>query len=674
MDERRLGNLEEESVADRRLSAIMFTDISGYTALAQADERQALEVLEKHNRILRPFFSKYNGREVKTIGDSFLVEFGSALDATLCAIKIQESLHDYNASSKEQWKINLRIGIHVGDVVHKGDDILGDAVNIASRIQPLAESEGVCLSQQVFDQIHNKIGRPLVQLQGPELKNVSYETNVYSVRMPWQETAATFEQAPNKRDIGMDRLRIAVLPFLNMSRDQSDDYFADGMTEEVIASVSRMQTLSVISRTSVMHYKNNPKRTSEISKDLGAGTVVEGSVRKAGNKVRITVKLIDASKDQNLWVQTWEKDFEDVFTIQREIANKIASSLKVRLLGASRLKTGLASKEAVQAYDLYLKGLHLIEQGHEFVDEIALTYLEAAMKLDPSSALIHNAIARYFFANTTLVVPSNEGWQKVDHFARKALVLDPELSEAHATLAMFDYQHQLNWPEAEIEFREALRLNPNSSDTLMNYGFFLMCPLGLFGEAEPLLRKAEKLDPWSSEAPDSTAWVLFLTGRIEEAESKIIETRKRFNDDRLGTLALMRIYLKTGRLDLAFQETRKLEHRASYSFSLGHAGYLYGALEMKEHANRILQKLLKPPKYFVEGAPLSFAIALTYLGLGNKEQAFRHLNSACDERSYAITAAYQLPEIQQLNGDPRFEEIESKMGVRSYLARRRPNC
>src|SRR5579859_4882784 len=240
----------------------MFTDIVGYTALNQSDEAQALEVLDRHDKLLRPFFLKFNGREVKTIGDSFLVEFDSALDATLCAIEIQKFLHDYNISTREDWKIKLRIGIHLGDVVRKGKDILGDAVNIASRIQPLADPEGICLSEQVFDQVHNKIDYPLQRLEGPKLKNVAYATDLYNIVMPWDRETTSIRpmQSSELRQIELDPLRIAILPFTSMSPDPNDDYFADGMTEELISKISLVRELSVISRTSVMSYKKSQSK------------------------------------------------------------------------------------------------------------------------------------------------------------------------------------------------------------------------------------------------------------------------------------------------------------------------------------------------------------------------------------------------------------------------------
>jgi adenylate cyclase len=284
--------MNDEDASRRTLACIMFTDMVEYTALAQSNEEQSLRVLERHNELVRPFFLKRRGREVKTIGDSFLVEFESALDAASCAIEIQEFLHDYNLSSTEEWKIKLRIGIHLGDVIHKGADVLGDAVNIASRIRPLADAEGICLTRQVHDLVQNKIRVPMQSLGIVPLKNVAQSIEVFKVVTPWDKDIPT-QKEPGKVT------RIAVLPFTNMSPNPSDEYFADGLTEELIDRLSQVKGLEVIARTSVMTYKNKDKKISEIGKELRVGSIIEGSVRKAGNKIRATVNLIDSTSESD---------------------------------------------------------------------------------------------------------------------------------------------------------------------------------------------------------------------------------------------------------------------------------------------------------------------------------------------------------------------------------------
>jgi adenylate cyclase len=262
----------------RRLAAIMFTDMVGYTALGQKNESLSIALVDEQRRLIRPILIKHNGREVKTIGDGFLVEFSSAMDAVRCAYDIQRTLREFNISQQSDERITLRIGLHVGDVVESQGDISGDAVNIASRIQSLAEDGGVCVTRQVYDQVQNKFDLPLKSLGNRSLKNVNVPLDVYKMVLPWEQ-----EQKAAASDL--DASRVAVLPFANMSPDPGDSYFADGITEEIIPTLSGVSGLNVISRTSVMGYKGTTKRVKEIGGELEAGSVLEGSFRKAGNKI-----------------------------------------------------------------------------------------------------------------------------------------------------------------------------------------------------------------------------------------------------------------------------------------------------------------------------------------------------------------------------------------------------
>ncbi len=263
------------------------------------------------------------------MGDAFLVEFASALDAVRCAYDVQRASREFNISLPDEERVRLRVGVHLGDVVESEGDVLGDAVNVASRIQALAEEGGVCVTRQVFDQVKNKFELPLVSLGEKSLKNVAGEVEVYRVSMPWSEGAAGAAE-------GLDRHRIAVMPLVNMISDPKDEYFADGMTEELISAISKVRGLSVISRTSAMHYKNHSKLASEIGRRLKAGTLLEGSVRKAGERVRIGVQLINTETDEHLWAENYDRTLEDVFSIQSDIAQSVASVLKVTLLESDR--------------------------------------------------------------------------------------------------------------------------------------------------------------------------------------------------------------------------------------------------------------------------------------------------------------------------------------------------
>ena len=275
----------------RRLAAIMFTDLVGFTALSQRNESVALSVLDEQRELLRPVFIRHDGREVKTIGDAFLVHFPSALSAVKCAYEIQKTTREFNNSLPEERRVHLRIGIHLGDVVESQGDISGDAVNVASRIESLADSGGVCLTRQVYDQVQNKFELPLISLGTRLLKNVSSSMEVYKMVMPWDATVAALS---GRRDAS----RIAILPFANISPDPADEYFSDGMTDELIAVLSKIGGLRVVARTSVMRFKGEKATANRIGQELKVGSLIEGSVRKSKNQVRITVQLVDTESEE----------------------------------------------------------------------------------------------------------------------------------------------------------------------------------------------------------------------------------------------------------------------------------------------------------------------------------------------------------------------------------------
>ena len=314
----------------RKLAAIMFTDIVGFTSLAQRDEDRAMRLLSEHNNLMRSILPKYSGREVKTIGDAFLIEFPSALDAVRSSVAIQKGMYERNSVLGASNRIQLRVGIHVGDVISKQDgDILGDAVNISSRIEQFATPGGICISEQVFAQVNNKVDLRFVRLESQKLKNVDLPMDLYRIVLPWEGESA-------KQDVVLDSRRVAVLPFKNMSPDPNDEYFADGLTEEVIASLSKVKELTVIARTSVMQYRAVSKRVTEIGRELNAGTLVEGSIRKAGNRIRVTVQMIDAQKDGHLWAQNYDRNLDDIFAIQTDIAERVTKELRIRARGCRK--------------------------------------------------------------------------------------------------------------------------------------------------------------------------------------------------------------------------------------------------------------------------------------------------------------------------------------------------
>jgi len=525
----------------------MFTDMVGYSALAQADEANALAVLERHNRLLRPILRKFAGREVKTVGDAFLVEFDSALDSARCALEIQRVLHDYNRRPASGTPIRVRIGIHVGDVVHAAGDVLGDVVNIASRVQGVADPEGICVTQQVYDQLQNKVATPFTKLPPVALKNIQVPVGIFKVVQPWDGPAPETPVRPP----GSGR-SLAVLPLANISPDPSDEYFADGLTEELISSLSQLRGLSVIARTSVVGYKTAPKSVAQVGAELGVDTVLEGSVRKSGNQLRISLQLIDVASQRHLWSNNYNREIDDVFAVQTDIAERTADALRLELgatVPAGERRTPTAN---VEAYDLYLRGL-VVARAHdrEGTDD-AVRLFEESTRLDPNFAEAYAAWGNLYVTVAGDLLSMREVMPRARELAARAIEIDPQSSEAHATLANIAFQFDLDWSRAEAEFRRAIELNPSNVGALRFYALLLLV-LARFEEAKDVYRRIVRLDP-GGEGNMLLAQAELGSGNFERA-SRLMEEH-RHHDPRDPGLHVYRglFYVEVGRIDDARRE------------------------------------------------------------------------------------------------------------------------
>ena len=476
------------SQGERRLAAIMFTDMVGYTTLGQKNESLSLALVDEQRKLIRPILNKHDGREVKTMGDSFLVEFSSALNAVRCAYDIQRAAREFNISLPVERRVHLRVGVHLGDVLNSQGDISGDAVNVASRINYLADDGGVCLTRQVYDHVQNKFELPLKSLGPQSLKNVNAPVEVYRMEMPWDEKRAT-------QPTELDKRRIAVLPFANMSPDPADEYFADGLTEELISKLSLVKGLRVIARTSVMSYKNKDKRISEIGAELGVGSIVEGSFRKAGNKIRVTTQLIDVRDDQHVWAQSYDRNLDDVFAVQTDIAKQVSDTLKVKILEAEIDWIDRKPTESTEAYTLYLRGrYHFNRRGVEDIVK-ASEYFGQAVREDERFALGYVGLADCYAVLSNIGINSGANHQKAKIAAAKGLELDGDLAEAHATRGLILLQ-EFNLREAEEEFRKAIELKPNYASAHHWYARLLVSKLS-WDEALKQIERAVELDPFS---------------------------------------------------------------------------------------------------------------------------------------------------------------------------------
>jgi len=624
----------------------MFTDIVGYTALAQSNESATIRLLEDHRALIRPIFVSYGGREIKTVGDAFLVEFGSALDATLCAIAVQSALNDRKLARGD--KLALRIGIHVGDVVEKEGDVLGDAVNIASRIEPLSEPGGVCVSEQVYYQVKNKVPYPLVRNASRELKNVSEPVDVYKVVMPWEKEHVESAQQ-------LDSKTVAVLPFASMSPDPNDEYFADGLTEELIDRLCQVKELGVIARTSVMNYKKKEKNASQIGKELKAGALVEGSVRKAGNRIRVTAQLIDANTEKHLWSSHYDKDLDDIFAVQSDIAEKVAGELKVQLLDSEKKVIEKRATVDTLAYTYYLRGMQLDAQLGEEPLKNAFGLLEQAVARDPGFARAYAGIALcYNRLASGGYIPFQEAIDKGRVAALKALELDSDLAEAHLSLASIMFMADED-RQCMLELKRALELNPSLVEAYLLFAE----ESAVLGSTQEMVRAAEKAYQLDPIAPRAISWLgmaYFWTGRGEEAME---HWKRTLHLEPYRTYRRMfDYYVSKGDYEQAEKTVKELE-RIGPDLWLTHLnrGYLAAITGDTKTAREMIGKLDG-----MQASQRGYA-GYIFLALGDVDEFFARMYAAAGSHTSSATDLRYNPLLEKARKDPRMAEVFRRSGL-----------
>jgi adenylate cyclase len=483
----------------------------GYTRLMGADEEGTLGALKALRRsLIDPKIDEYRGRIVKATGDGVLVEFASAVEAVRCALEMQRSMAKHNTGVAVSNRIEFRIGVNVGDIMIDADDIFGDGVNIAARIEALAKPGGICIAENAYRQIEGKVAIDAVDLGEQYLKNVARPLRVYEVQLP--TTSLESLPLPNKPSI-------AVMPFDNISGDVEQDYFSDGITEDIITELSKISGLFVIARHSAFTYKGKPVTLKQVGRELGVRYVLEGSVRKAGNRLRITAQLIDATTDHHLWAERYDRNIEDIFAVQDEVARRVADALAVTLKPGESERLEHIPTNNVSAYDLYLRvRARAWPPTIENINSARRAY-DTVIKIDSGFAggFAGKSITHSMAALFGVSDDRDGDAAAAMNLASQAMTLDPRFALSHSALGLAHSalgQHQ----EAVISARNAVARQPGDADS---HAWLARCYMwaGKGEEAYLETQEALRLDPQYIEGPylNLLGRVLFMIGRYQEA-------------------------------------------------------------------------------------------------------------------------------------------------------------
>ncbi len=645
------------STQTRQLAAIMFADMTGYTAMMQDDEKKAKTLRDRQRQTLESLIPGHQGKIIQYFGDGTLSIFDSAINAVKSAIAIQLEL-------QKEPKVSLRIGIHSGDVVYDHQGVYGDCVNLASRIEALSAPGAVLISDKVFDEIKNQREISTQLLGKFNLKNVKRQVEVYAISnegLVIPSAAQTGAKAGNEKTI-------AVLPFVNMSADPENEYFSDGISEEILNALTRVEGLQVTARTSSFSFKGKNEDIRQIGAKLGVSTILEGSVRRAGKRIRITAQLVNTADGYHIFSEVYDSDLEDIFQVQDEISLKILNRLKENF-AETKLSTPIikAPTENLDAYNFYLKGRYHWNKSNPEDTAKAIKNFEEAIRIDPHFALPYCALSYcYSSMGSAGLIPPTEAYPKAKDYTLKAIELDPNHAESHLSLATIKFYHNWDFEGAEASLNKALSLSLNSSLINQVHGWFLIAK-GDFNKAIEKMEQASVLDPLSLPIISNLADAYAFAGRFPEAleqYDKAIEMDPLFRRAFEGKGML---YIASGEYDKAIENLEKyhqlIGHPLKGLSSLGHA---YAAAGKKEKALQCLEKL----KQREESEPdklLHMDYAFLYAGLKDNDKAFYYLNKTYEHRMgiacLGMIFCIRYPMLNELRSDERFRELTTKMNI-----------
>jgi adenylate cyclase len=638
----------------RQLAAIMFTDIEGYTALMQRNEQEAIERRHQHRQVFEKAMADYSGKILQYYGDGTLSIFSSAIHAVNAAIEMQLIF-------RQAPQVPLRIGIHIGDITMDDSGVYGDGVNIASRIESLAVAGSVFISDKVFDEVKNQ---PLINTFSMgmfDLKNVSRPVEVFAIANeglivpPRSSLQSGKAEAKNK---------IAVLPFVNVSNDPDNEYFSDGITEELINALCKIEGLQVTCRTSAFSFKGKSLDVRRIGKTLNVSKVLEGSVRKASNRLRISAQLVNTADGYQLWAETFDRDINDIFGVQDEIAGIISNQMRKQMV--SKVAETPEPSQNIEAYQIYLKGLFFFNKGTPADYYKAIGFFEHATSLDAAFANAHAMIATSYAALASIgnVNPAAV-IDKVRAASRNAIQFNSQLPQSFLSMAMLQLYFEFQFDDAHKNINKAFLIAPHSSDAhyvASHYYTIINDKKRMVEEAEMALSS----DPLSLMKNNRLGEALLHAQRLDEAEKQLLKTIEMDPAWRTPLENLGFLYQGRGDYQKSLEYFDQIR-RAVNQPGKGITGYIVGLafLGRKEEAYTLLDQLHARAEVD-SNISLDADLSAGYAALGDMDKSFNYLNNAYEKQVGSLLYGLRYPVNLLYKKDERYWQLLERMGLTQY--------
>ncbi|NOS85292.1 MAG: tetratricopeptide repeat protein [Ignavibacteria bacterium] len=642
----------------RKLAAIMFSDMSGYTALMQQNEQLAKEKRRRLKEVLERTAAAYNGEVLQYYGDGALSIFNSAIDGVKCAIEIQQTL-------RMDPKVDLRIGLHSGDISMEDETIYGDGVNIASRIESLAVPGSILISEKVYDEIKNQQNLSAREMGYFEFKNVIEPLRVFAVENSGLVVPARDEL---KGKTKQPANRLAVLPFVNMSADPENEYFSDGISEELLNVFSKVEGLEVTSRTSAFAFKGKNTDIREIGIQLNVNRILEGSVRKSGNRVRITAQLINAADGYHIWSENFDRDLNDIFKVQDEISGIIVNKCRENLTAKEHdEKLVKVPTQNLDAYTLFLKGLHFYNKVTPKNFKKAIEFFEQAIALEPNYAHSYAMTAEaYAFLGSTGQMQPNDAFALVHKYSDKALQLDSTLSAGYAAKGSAYLLYDWKWNEAFDSLQKAIELNPAATDAHQLLSFYYLIT-GKNSEAVAVMEKALEADPLSPIVNKSLVDAYLISGRADDGLKQAELLLEMYPQMRAALelkgwcVGAKGDWKKAAEI---FEEVRlAIKHPLKGFTPLGCA---YANSGETDKALGCIAKI-EEWQSSEPGIVVDADLAMIWLSLGELDRAFYHLFQCVEKRIGPVAIIIEHPAFKVPHNDPRYQLLKEKLNLAEFI-------